>query len=59
MFELEKHFDGYVIYRPTSMFTAVYVRSYRNGVYKYTTDYAYAKTFTESTARKHLKALNA
>lgn len=58
MFEIERHFDGCVVFQPTSAFTARYVKSYRKGKYTFTTDYSYAKIFTDKTARKHADTLN-
>lgn len=60
MFELEKLYDGYVVkeYRCPGTIVGYYVSDYRKGNYKFTTDHAYAKRFTENTARKHADTLN-
>lgn len=68
MFEIDNLNDGYVVKEPyhaireagepTRYYPTHYVMSYRKGVYKYTTDYTYAKRFTKATARKHADTLN-
>lgn len=68
-YEIEKLYNGYAIkqsyhrenqgggivrYTPTH-----YVRSYRTGVYMFTTDLLYAKRYrSEKTAQKHIDRLN-
>ena len=34
-----------------------YMRGYRNGVYSWISDYTYARTMSEKTAKKHFDAL--
>ena len=57
MFEIERHYDGYVVKEPGRI-VSLYVLNYRNGKYTYCTDHAYAKVFTIKTAKKHKDALN-
>ena len=58
MFEISRYKDGYVVYSKHEGFRTKYVQSYRNGKYKFTLDYTYAKKYTEGTAICHMNALN-
>lgn len=60
MFEIEKHHNGYVVKGAGRFGRNIYVKTYtRNHEYIFTTDYLYAKKYTEGTAICHMNALNA
>ena len=54
--EFYKTVRGYVIRKPRGNFSN-YVKSFRNGVYKWTDDQTHARAFTYCTAKKHFEQL--
>lgn len=55
--ELIKVFDGYQIRKKYGK-RYLYIAGYRDGEYKYVTDYTYGRHYTLKTAKKHLAALD-
>ena len=58
MFELDQLYGGYVVRQKISENKYRYVTSCRNGIYRFSLDYLYAKRYTPATARKHCDILN-
>lgn len=58
MFEIDQLRGGYVVLQRISQHKYKYVKSCRNGKYRFTLDYLYAKRYTPATARKHCDILN-
>ena len=57
--EKEKTFRWYHIRIELSGTRALYVRSYRNGVYTFCFDHTYAQDFSERKAEEHITRMNA
>lgn len=65
--EIIKVCDGYIIRIPyhkrnegggiIRYYPSHYISGYRNGIYKYTTDYTCAKHYSKITAQKHAKRI--
>jgi len=58
MFELDRTYEYCTIREPQGNGRYIYVSGYRNGKYSFTTDYLYAKAYTEKTATMHKDTLN-